>query len=286
MVFMNNLRENRSCRKRGRFSFAHVASAMMRKSAEPSFQHRSRAGQSCVVLNAKCGEEQFFLRLRRDQHRRHTCPPTKILSRLQSIDISEAYAKAIENGRCDGKGGLSPRTVHHMHRVLFKALKQAKRWKLITNNPAGDLEKQDRPKIEKKAVTAINAPTLAEVFDAARERRLFIPLILAALCGLRRGEITALRWRAIDLDNGQLAVVASTEQTDAGEIREKEAKSGKTRTIALPSLAIEELQRWKLAQAQELLKLGVRADDSWQSSPGPMGNRSSHAALLTSCRSF
>jgi len=103
---------------------------------------------------------------------------------------------------------------------------------------------------------------------------------------LRRGEITALRWRAIDLDNGQLAVVASTEQTDAGEIREKEAKSGKTRTIALPSLAIEELQRWKLAQAQELLKLGVRADDSWQSSPGPMGNRSSHAALLTSCRSF
>jgi len=80
---------------------------------------------------------------------------------------------------------------------------------------------------------------------------------------LRRGEITALRWRAIDLDNGQLAVVASTEQTDAGEIREKEAKSGKTRTIALPSLAIEELQRWKLAQAQELLKLGVRADDSW-----------------------
>ena len=60
-----------------------------------------------------------------------------------------------------------------------------------------------------------------------------------------------------------MAVIASTEQTDAGAIREKEAKSGRARTIALPSLAVEELRRWCLAQAEELLKLGVRADDSW-----------------------
>ena len=56
----------------------------------------------------------------------------KILSKLQPIDISEAYGKALENGRRDGKGGLSPRTVHHMHRVLYSALGQAERWKLIS----------------------------------------------------------------------------------------------------------------------------------------------------------
>ena len=61
--------------------------------------------------------------------------------------------------------------------------------------------------------------------------------MLASLCGLRRGEITALRWKSVDLDNGQLAVIASTEQTDAGGIREKEAKSGRSRTIALPPWA-------------------------------------------------
>lgn len=187
----------------------------------------------------------------------------KILSKLQPIDISEAYGKALETGRRDGHGGLSARTVHHMHRVLYSALGQAERWKLIARNPAALLEKKDRPKIERKAVSTIDAPTTATVFDAARERRLFIPLVLATLCGLRRGEITALRWRSIDLDNGQLAVVASTEQTDAGSIREKEAKSGRSRTVALPSLAVEELRRWRLQQAEELLKLGVRADDSW-----------------------
>jgi integrase len=86
--------------------------------------------------------------------------------------------------------------------------------------------------------------------------------VLATLCGLRRGEITGLRWRSIDLDNGQLAVVASTEQTDTGNIREKEAKSGRSRTVALPSLAVEELRRWRVQQAEELLRLGVRGDEA------------------------
>jgi integrase len=159
------------------------------------------------------------------------------------------------------QGGLSPQTVHHMHRVLFSALDQAERWKMVNRNPAALLEKRDRPKIEKKSVTTIDASTTATVMDAARERRLFIPLVLAALCGLRRGEITALRWKSVDLDNAQLAVVASTEQLDAGPVREKEAKSGKARTVALPSLAVE--GRWRAAQAEELLKLGIRTDDGW-----------------------
>jgi integrase len=187
----------------------------------------------------------------------------KVLSKLKPIEISEAYSKAHDSGRCDGKGGLSPRTVHHMHRVLFSALDQAERWKLIIRNPAALLEKRDRPKIEKKAVRTIDASTTAAVFDAARERRLFIPLVLAAFCGLRRGEITAIRWRAIDLDRGQLAVLASTEQLDDGTVREKEAKSGRARTVALPSLAVEELRRWRLVQAQELLRLGTGADEDW-----------------------
>lgn len=75
------------------------------------------------------------------------------MSKLQPIEISEAYASALENGRCDGKGGLSPRTVHHMHRVLYSTLNQAERWKLINRNPAALLEKRDRPKIERKPVT-------------------------------------------------------------------------------------------------------------------------------------
>jgi len=75
--------------------------------------------------------------------------------------------------------------------------------------------------LRRKPVATIDTATTATVFDAARECRLFIPIILGSLCGLRRGEITAIRWNAVDLEIGQLAVVASTEQCDSGSsIRE------------------------------------------------------------------
>jgi len=86
---------------------------------------------------------------------------------------------------------------------------------------------------------------------------------IASIARRKSSSHAALRWKSIDLDHGQLAVIASTEQTDKGEIREKEVKSDHARTVALASLAVEELRRWRAAQAEELLKLGVRADDEW-----------------------
>ena len=83
--------------------------------------------------------------------------------------------------------------------------------------------------------------------------------MLAVLCGLRRGEIAALRWRNVDLAAGQLAVVESAEQTKTG-IRYKPPKSGKPRTVAMSQTVIEELRCHRLRQAQELLRLGIRLD--------------------------
>ena len=58
------------------------------------------------------------------------------LTKLQPAHISQAYAKALTSGRRDGQGGLSARTVHHMHRVLRQALQQAVEWQMLTRNPA------------------------------------------------------------------------------------------------------------------------------------------------------
>lgn len=87
-----------------------------------------------------------------------------------------------------------------------------------------------------------------------------MPVLLAITTGMRRGEITALRWRAIDLANAQMAVLASAEQTASG-VREKETKSGRARTVSLTGLAVEELRRHKARQAEELLRLGIRQTD-------------------------
>src|SRR5262249_5588382 len=100
-----------------------------------------------------------------------------------------------------------------------------------------------------------------KLLEAARAYRLFVPVLLAVTCGLRRGEICALRWRNVDVSGAaQIAVIGSTEQTKTG-VREKSTKSGRARTVALTALAIEELRRHKTRQAEELLKVGLRQTD-------------------------
>jgi Phage integrase, N-terminal SAM-like domain len=66
------------------------------------------------------------------------------LAKLQPSQITTAYAKALTGGRRDGQGGLSPRTVHHMHRILKQALAQAIVWRALAHNPAS-LVKPPKP---------------------------------------------------------------------------------------------------------------------------------------------
>ena len=180
------------------------------------------------------------------------------LSKLKPAQISEAYTNALVGGRRDDKeGGLAPRTVGHMHRVLKQALSQAVRWELLNRNPADAV---DPPKIEWKPVQTYDLPQTADVIDAFRGRTLFIPVLLASLCGLRRGEICALRWKHVDLANAQMSVVESLEQTKAG-LRFKSPKSGKGRTVALPPTVVDELRSYRAKRAQEVLRLGAGLSD-------------------------
>jgi integrase len=143
-----------------------------------------------------------------------------------------------------------------MHRILKQALGQAVKWQVLTRNPADAV---DPPKVERQSMNTYDMPQTAVLLDGLRETRMFIPTVLAVLCGLRRGEIAALRWRSVDLAVASLAVVESAEQTNKG-IRYKEPKSGRARKVALSVTVIEELKAWRTRQAQELLRLGVRPD--------------------------
>jgi len=180
------------------------------------------------------------------------------MAKLRAEAIDAAWTKALASGRRDGKGGLAPRTVHHMRRVLIKALNQAVVWEIITKNPAA-LSKA--PKVERKAMTAYGAETTAQLLEALKDTRIYVPALLAVMCGLRRGEIVALRWRNIDLDNQRMSIVETAEQTKA-EVRQKETKTGRARVVDLSSTVVAELRRHRAAQAEEQLRLGVRPDES------------------------
>ena len=180
-----------------------------------------------------------------------------LLPKLKPAQISEAYAKALASGRRKRSGGLAPRTVHHIHVILKGALTQAVKWEMLVRNPAAAV---DPPKIGHTTMHTYDLGQTAELIEAVRGKRIFVATILAVLCGLRRGEIAALRWRNLDLVGGQLAVVQSAEQTKAG-VRYKEPKSGRARTVALSATVVAELKVQRIQQAQELLRVGKRLSD-------------------------
>jgi integrase len=134
-------------------------------------------------------------------------------------------------------------------------LKQAVRWRLLPRS-----EDCDAPKVDPREMKVWDVATMATALEMARPWQVHIPAVRAALCGLRRGEIAALKWRHVDLAHAQLSVTETAEQTRAG-VRYKSPKSGKGRTVALPAIVIAELQAHRLRQAENLLSLGVRVSE-------------------------
>lgn len=129
---------------------------------------------------------------------------------------------------------------------------------LIARNPADAVKP---PKVERAGLNTLDMPQTAALIGRLHGTRMLIPAMLAVLCGLRRGEIIALRWRHVDLEAGVLSIVESAEQTKGG-VRHKPPKSGRGRTVALSATVKEELRRHRLRQAEELLRLGIRQDDA------------------------
>jgi integrase len=183
---------------------------------------------------------------------------TVFLNKLRPAQISAAYSNALTSGRRDGNGGLAPTTVVYMHRLIKQALGQAVRWELLARNPADAV---DPPKAERGALTTYDINQTVKLLEELRGSRLRLPVLLGVMCGLRRGEIVALRWSHIDLAAGKMTVVESAEQTATG-IRYKPPKSGRGRTVALSSMVTAELRQHRVAQAEELLRLGVRQSDA------------------------
>jgi integrase len=181
-----------------------------------------------------------------------------IMTKLRAEAIDAAYAKALASGRRDGRGGLSPQTIIHMHRVLKKALSQAVKWELLIRNP---VDAASPPKANRGKMNTYDLDQTAELIEGMRPTRMLVPTLLAVLCGMRRGEIAALRWENVDLNTRQLAVLESAEQVGS-KVRYKMPKSGKGRTLELSASMVEELRAHRLRQAEELLWVGIILSDN------------------------
>ncbi len=177
------------------------------------------------------------------------------LRNLRPHHIETAKKQWITGERKDKKKGrLSQRTVQHIFGTLFTALNSAKRQGLLAINPC---ENVNPPKVERREITPPNEAEVATIVQRSAGTEIGAVVVVAIGTGLRRGELLALRWGDVDLENGLLSVRRSLEYIN-GQIRFKEPKTKRsTRTVALPAFVIADLRRHRLGQAERFLALGL-----------------------------
>lgn len=174
------------------------------------------------------------------------------LAKLRPAHVNALYAALLRDGRKDGKGGLSARTVHHIHRLLFAAFAWAERMQLVARSVIRSVDPPRPPRTEAKYLTPDEADRLIDVATGTRWHS-FLALALAT--GARRGELAALCWDAVDLDGCTVTIRQSLSQTRAG-VQLKHTKTDRIRKIALSSLAVETLRKLRAAQAAKKLAAG------------------------------
>ena len=159
------------------------------------------------------------------------------LPELQPQQIQRYYTRALESGRRDGKGGLSPSTVYKHHRVLYEALKYGLKHGIIAHNAA---EFVDAPPPEHKEPTVPSAKNVQLIIDKATGTLYFAPFYTKSYTGLRRSELLGLRWSDVNFDNSTLSVVQTLQQLRDGRyvFRKPKSKRSRRHIDLSPSLAI------------------------------------------------
>ncbi len=181
------------------------------------------------------------------------------LAKLKPVHIQGYYNQALKSGRMDGRGGLSPQTVLHHHRLLREVLQQAVKWEYLIRNPA-DLV--DPPQVDRRIrPKTARDDQVDRLLEEVRGTPLYIAVILGLSTGMRRGEVLALQWRDVDLQAGTLDVRRSLSQTSAGLVFKTPKTSGSERTIRLPDALLPELRAHRAEQARRKLLLGADYQD-------------------------
>ena len=163
------------------------------------------------------------------------------LANLSPLDINDALGKLVKNGQYT-------RTAELAYTVLSGALKYAWDLEQIDVSPMGRvaMPRAPRRRVDPPDVERVqNLLRLAEDED----HYLFVFLNLDARTGMRRGEMMALRWENVNLEEGYLLVVESAVKTHSEGVRLETTKTERgERRIDLDRRMVELLAEQKERQ--------------------------------------
>jgi integrase len=161
-----------------------------------------------------------------------------LLPAFSSMRLEDITTELVERWSASlaARGTINNRTRLKILTVLHGVMKRAKRvWKL-PRNPIADVEKPIQRRgcqIEVFSVEEVMA--LVRAAESELDAAIYLT---AALTGLRRGELIALRWRDVDFSRRHLRVTASYTEHALST-----PKSGKVRSVPMAPVVAEALAR-------------------------------------------
>jgi integrase len=177
------------------------------------------------------------------------------LQKLDGTRIDAFYTKLLTAGRLDGKGGLSPQTVRHIHRLLSQIFASAVKAQKLRHSPM--LTVQAAPSVPRPKIEVLTPLELATLLAHLKGRPLYMPVLVAASTGLRRGEVLGLRWSDIDFEKATLQVAQSVELV-GHMLSVKEPKTDRSRrVVTMPEQLVIELRAYRKEHAELCLALGL-----------------------------
>lgn len=127
------------------------------------------------------------------------------------IKLNEINHKTIQeyidiksvNGRIDGKGGLSPKTMKTHKLILQLVFKKAIKDELIVRNPC---EFVVLPKLQRREANFYSINQLNCMFSKIKDEPLFPLIYFTVVYGLRRSEVLGLKWDSVDFENKTIVI--------------------------------------------------------------------------------
>ncbi len=145
------------------------------------------------------------------------------------------------------EGKLSARTIGYHLGLLKSMFKRAIIWGYLRSNPAEYIE---RPRAEKKEMIILTREELLKFLEEVRQKYHAL-FLTAAMTGMRRGEILALRWSDINWSRSEIHV---RQNYVLGKFQEPKSKSS-IRTIPMLSVLAKTLKKHRLSSPSNDLDL-------------------------------
>lgn len=172
------------------------------------------------------------------------------LDKLTPEAIQAYYTDKLRNGRTDGRGGLSARTVNHHHKLLGRIVRRAYRLRKIPHNVMDFVE---APRGSSRSIACLSLEEVNVLIKESSRTRYFVFVVLASDTGMRRSELLGLQWQDIDLKRRTISVERGLHTFEKGrQVYQPPKSESSRRRIDLAQTTCDLLERHKAA-CEEML---------------------------------